>query len=190
MKKEPLISVIIPVYNSEKHLRKCLDSICFQTYKNLEIICINDGSKDRSGKILKEYAQKDSRIVVFEQRNQGQSSARNKGIICANGDYVTFIDSDDRISLSTYQKFIDTIHSAGIEPDVYMFNGVIYSGSSNLPVRFFDIKKWQNHKENTTVHTFDDCMSPFSGNTSVCNKIYKKEFLKANSFLFPENLIY
>ena len=80
MNTEPKISIIIPVYNVEKYLQKCLDSVINQTYKNLEIICINDGSPDNSGKILDEYAKKDGRVIVIHQENAGVSVARNKGL--------------------------------------------------------------------------------------------------------------
>lgn len=93
--KEPLISVIVPVFNVEDYVGKCLDSIINQTYKNLEIIVINDGSNDGSGKICNNYAKKDERIKVIHQKNGGLSNARNTGINIAKGEYLAFIDSDD-----------------------------------------------------------------------------------------------
>ncbi|MGP1586915.1 MAG: glycosyltransferase [Treponemataceae bacterium] len=103
--KSELISVIIPVYNAENYIRECLESIINQTYKNLEIILVDDGSTDNSGKICDEYAQKDSRIKVIHKENVGQQKARMSGIKIATGDYVSFIDSDDYIELNTYQTF-------------------------------------------------------------------------------------
>ena len=97
-----MISVIIPIYNVEKFLRKCLDSIVNQTYKDLQIILVNDGSTDKSGKVCDEYAERDSRIHVVHQKNQGLSKARNVGLSLAKGEYITFIDSDDYIELDTY----------------------------------------------------------------------------------------
>lgn len=102
----PLISLIVPVYNSEKDLRKCLDSIINQTYRNLEIILIDDGSTDGSGAICDEYAAKDSRIVCVHQPNSGVSKARNEGIKRAHGDYIHFPDSDDFLELDTYSYVI------------------------------------------------------------------------------------
>lgn len=99
---EPLISAIVPVYNSEKYLRRCLDSLIAQTYQNLEIILIDDGSKDRSGAICDEYAARDSRIVCVHQPNGGVSKARNKGLSIARGDYYSFPDSDDYLEPDTY----------------------------------------------------------------------------------------
>lgn len=94
-KKQPLISVIVPVYNVEKYVGKCLDSIINQTYQNLQIIVIDDGSNDSSGKICENYAKKDDRIEVIHQKNGGLANARNTGLKYAKGVYVTFIDSDD-----------------------------------------------------------------------------------------------
>lgn len=93
----PLISVIIPCYNVEKCVSYCLESVINQTYKNLEIICVNDGSKDGTLDVLKKYAEKDSRIKIIDQPNKGVSAARNAALDSMNGDYLTFIDSDDFI---------------------------------------------------------------------------------------------
>ena len=92
---ESLISVIMPVYNTGKYLERCLNSIINQTYTNWELIAVNDGSTDNSLEILKSYAQKDNRIIVLEQENQGQSVARNNGIKVAKGEYILMMDSDD-----------------------------------------------------------------------------------------------
>lgn len=105
MNKHPLISVIVPVYNVEKYIRKCLRSIMVQTYENLEIILIDDGSSDRSGKIIDDYATTDSRIKICHQENAGLSAARNKGIELSAGSYITFIDSDDYIA-SDYVEYL------------------------------------------------------------------------------------
>ncbi len=91
------VSIIVPIYNTEKYLKTCLDSIVNQTYKNLEVILVDDGSTDNSGKIIDEYAKKDSRIKAIHQKNAGQSAARNIGLKKATGDFISFIDSDDRV---------------------------------------------------------------------------------------------
>lgn len=102
----PNVSVIIPVYNVEKYLSSCLDSVLNQTYQDFEIICVNDGSTDGSGKILSQYASKDSRIKVLTQTNRGQSVARNKGLDIAKGKYVHFLDSDDFIHPQTFEATV------------------------------------------------------------------------------------
>ena len=107
--KEELISVIIPVYNVEKYIRFCLDSVINQTYKNLEIIIIDDGTKDLSGDIAEEYAAKDSRIKVIHKENGGLSDARNVGLDVATGKYIAFLDSDDVIAYDFYEYLYNLI---------------------------------------------------------------------------------
>lgn len=103
-KMQPKISIIVPVYNTEKFLKQCLNSLMHQTLAEIEIICINDGSTDRSLEILKEYQTKDSRIIVINKENEGQSIARNIGISQAKGKYLGFVDSDDRVDLNYFEK--------------------------------------------------------------------------------------
>ena len=111
MGNEKLISVIIPVYGVEKHIHQCLDSIITQSYKNLEIIVINDGTRDRSAEIAKEYARKDSRIRVYDYENAGVSVARNRGLNLAKGDYISFVDSDDWLNSDFYKKLADALET-------------------------------------------------------------------------------
>ena len=109
----PFISIIVPVYNTAPWLRRCLDSICTQSYRNLEILCVNDGSTDNSAEILAEYAAKDARIKVIEQQNAGVSAARNKATAMALGEWVTYVDSDDWLEPDILEKVV-----ALIEPEV------------------------------------------------------------------------
>lgn len=97
------MSVIIPVYNVEEYLRECLDSVINQSLKEIEIICVNDGSKDGSLAILKEYAEKDDRVILIDKPNGEVSSARNAGIVRATGEFIAFVDSDDLIDRETYE---------------------------------------------------------------------------------------
>lgn len=117
--KQPLLSIIIPIYNTEKYLSKCLDSIVSQTYKSLEIICIDDGSTDKSPMIIDDYASKDNRVVVIHQKNKGESKARNEGLKIAKGDYITLVDSDDWLELDMYEQLV----AAAIENDADMAIG-------------------------------------------------------------------
>lgn len=107
--RTPLISVIIPVYNVEKYLHRCLDSVIAQTYQNLEIICVDDGSIDESGRICDQYAVRDARIKVIHQENQGLSAARNRDLDAAEGEYIAFVDSDDYILEGMYKKMLDKL---------------------------------------------------------------------------------
>lgn len=109
------VSIIIPIYNAEKYLKRCLDSVINQTYKNIEIICINDGSKDNSLNILKEYAKKDRRIIIIDNENKGVSSARNEGIKKSTGEYITFVDSDDWLEVDAVEILYNTILEKNVD---------------------------------------------------------------------------
>lgn len=111
--KEPLISVIVPAYNVEECLDRCLESVVNQTYKNIEIILIDDGSTDNSGKMCDEWAQKDKRIKVIHQKNTGLSAVRNRGVREAKGELISFIDSDDEV----YSDYLDVMYRDLIEND-------------------------------------------------------------------------
>ncbi len=112
---EPLISVIIPIYNVEKYLKKCIDSVISQTYKNLEIILVDDGSPDNCGIICDEYAQKDDRIIVIHKKDGGLSDARNAGIEICKGEYISFIDSDDFVSPYFIEMLYRGVHDYNCE---------------------------------------------------------------------------
>ena len=103
---EPLIPVIVPVYNAEKYIEKCVASIRAQTYRNLEIILVDDGSCDRSGELCEAFALEDSRIVVIRKENGGVASARNAGLDAMHGDYVGFVDADDWIDPEMYEVLL------------------------------------------------------------------------------------
>ena len=194
MADNPLISVIIPVYNAQNYLEECLNSLCLQTYSNLEFICINDGSTDNSAEILEKYTKCDKRFVIINQHNLGTGEARNAGILNAKGKYISFVDADDRISLSLYQKFINLPQ----KPDIYTFNACEYNKDTKnvFPKYFFTLNEWKNHKDENTQHIFDDNINPFHGNMSAVNKIFRTEFLNslakinADGKLFPSNLIF
>ncbi|MDR3046762.1 MAG: glycosyltransferase [Bacteroidales bacterium] len=109
----PIISIIVPVYNVENYVSKCIESIINQTYRNLEIIIINDGSSDKSGEICSSYAIKDNRITLIHQENQGLSMARNNALDIASGEYIGFVDSDDWIALDMYY----TLYNNAVEYD-------------------------------------------------------------------------
>lgn len=125
------ISIIIPVYNTDKYLDKCLDSILNQTYENLEIICINDGSTDNSKNILDFYEKKDGRIIVVHKDNEGVSAARNVGLKIATGDYIGFVDSDDYIEKDMYQVLADTLTTSGADIASCGYN--INNGEETIP---------------------------------------------------------
>lgn len=129
---EEKVSVIVPVYNVEKYLHKCLDSIINQTYRNLEIILVDDGSPDNCGAICDEYAQKDSRIKVIHQKNGGLSAARNTGLDCAVGEYISFVDSDDWVS----EEFIEQLISSAKPNSLVMCDFISWESDADgsIPV--------------------------------------------------------
>lgn len=134
MHAQPLISIIVPVYNAALYLPQCLESIIHQTYENLEIICVNDESTDSSLEILNKYKELDDRIQVIDKKNEGVSFARNAALDIANGQYVLFVDSDDWIDLDTCKNAIEKIQDA----DVLMWSYVREFGSSSLRKVIFD----------------------------------------------------
>lgn len=121
----PKFSVIIPVYNAEKHLNRCISSVTNQTYKDFEIILINDGSKDNSGTICDEYAKKYNRIKVIHQENEGVSVARNVGIKNASAEYIIFVDSDDFIETNMLEKLNNVLDKSEAECIIYNLNNII-----------------------------------------------------------------
>ena len=169
------ITVIVPVYNVENYLGRCIQSIISQTYRNLEIILVDDGSTDNSGNICDEYAKKDGRIRVIHQKNRGLSGARNAGINVATGNYIGFIDSDDWIDSDMFELLLHYAneHNADIvQCDTYINykNGMEKNNYENLNVRVLDTV--QAMKE--TVYT--------NTNMSVCNKLFNSFLLKSERF--------
>ena len=122
--KEPLISIIIPVYKVEKYLKRCVDSVIKQTYKNLEIILIDDGSPDNCPKICDDYSKKDKRIEVIHKKNGGVSAARNKGLKLSNGDYIVFVDSDDWLEYNFVEEMLTNLRKNKVDYIVCGYNRV------------------------------------------------------------------
>ena len=131
VKLEKLISIITPVYNSERWLDKCINSVQSQTYKNFELILVNDGSTDNSGEICNKYADKDDRIKVIHTINQGVSSARNQGLELARGDYICFLDSDDAFKENLCEIISNTFDKNDI--DIIIFGYENTSKEQILP---------------------------------------------------------
>lgn len=123
--KEELISVIVPIYNVEQYLEKCIESIISQTYKNLQIILIDDGSNDKSGKICNKYAEKDKRIVVIHKENAGVSEARNTGLDNAKGEWITFVDADDWIEEEYCQRLYNLVIETNSDVALCGYNRVV-----------------------------------------------------------------
>ena len=179
----PKISVIIPVYNAAEYIKRCIDSILAQNYSNLEIICINDGSTDKSLSVLQNLAQTNSCIKVISQKNMGAAIARNVGIEYASGDYISFIDADDTIEKCLYENFANIVKNSNL--DIFMFNGnIICNDSVSL---FFTSNLFHQDVKEYDVFDYTKIKNFFYGNQSVCNKIYRTEFLRSNNIKFVAN---
>lgn len=152
-KKKIKISVIVPVYNAEKYLRRCLDSVLNQTYKKLEIILVDDGSTDGSARIMEEYAKRDERVVLFRQiQNMGLTCARKTGVGLATGDYISYVDADDEISLIRCEELLPQME-AGIEIIVTDVTQVYSQHSRQKMTNYFPEKTYNAEEINSEILT-------------------------------------
>ncbi len=168
MSEKPKISVIIPIFNTEKWLNKCIQSIINQTYKNLEIICVDDGSTDNSRSIVIEFQKRDNRIILISQQNQGVSAARSNGISKATGEYIAFVDSDDYLEEDMYS----VLYSMAIEYNADISHcGYMKHKSNNVNISINGTEKvfFQNNIE--ALNCLLSCRV-FTG--SLCSKLYKR----------------
>ncbi len=163
------VSIVIPVYNTEKYLPECLDSVLSQTFQDFEIICVNDGSTDNSLGILNHYAQKDKRFKIISQENQGLSGARNTGLDKASGDYIFFLDSDDAIP----QNALETM--------------VKIATDSNVPLVASEAKKKNKKSISYNYQIYHHPLADFIQNrkihSSAWNKLYRADILKMHRFI-------
>ncbi len=185
MISENMVSVIVAVYNAEKYLRECLDSIVGQTYKNLEIICVNDGSSDHSEDILKEYASRDKRITVLSKENEGLggASARNMGLSQASGEYVSILDSDDFFDTSMYEKAVNKADR--LNTDILIFGGFEYDDRSGTKRKINGILNESLIPEKN-VFSYKDCPERIFqiSQGMAWNKLYRRSFLEKTGVKF------
>ena len=184
----PKVSVIIPVYNVEKYLRQCLNSVINQTLEDIEIICVDDKSTDSSLNILKEYAQKDCRIKILEQNlNKGQGIARNRALNEAKGDYIMFLDSDDWYELNACEKAYK--HIEEYNNDVCIFAFYDYWQDRNIKIKSqFMIEPYKKYKNNCILG-FEKIDNNFIRAMFSVMYIYKREFLNLNNIRYSEDRI-
>lgn len=168
----PLVSVIVPVYNVQAYLNKCVDSIIDQTYRALEIILVDDGSLDKSGTICDDYALKDSRIKVIHKKNGGLSDARNVGIDIAKGDFIAFVDSDDWLDINMYEVMINHALQQNADIVICGHNVVELDGSIKVKNKI-NKSVLYNYVEAVELILNDKIINSFAW-----DKIYKKELFK------------
>lgn len=176
---EKLVSVIVPAYNIEKYISRCLDSIIVQTYKNLEIIVVDDGSKDKTVEILDNYEKKDSRVKIIHKENGGVSSARNKGLDIAKGDYIGFVDGDDSIEPNMYEILVKLLEEENAD--------IAHCGYQMIfPNRVDYYYNTGRRKTQTTQEGIKDLLSGKMIEPALYNKLYRRELF--NSIRLDEKI--
>ncbi len=194
MQNKPLISIIIPVYNIENYISKCLDSVLAQTYENIEVICVNDQSPDGSRAILGDYAQKDSRIKIIDKQNEGVSLARNAALEVASGEYIMFVDGDDWIDVDACQVSLET--AMNTNTDAVLFGYVREFENASLEKHIFS--------EAEIIFDKDDCKNilcrrmagplgeelgtPENADalSTIWGKLYRADLIKNNNIIFKD----
>lgn len=191
---EPKVSIIVPIYNVENYLRRCLDSLLSQSLREIEIIAVNDGSTDNSLEILEEYAQKDKRIFLIDKENGGVSSARNEGLLATKGQYIGFVDPDDWVDQEMYEQMYDTAtqEMADIVMCTYMREFGTHSKKKkfNMPGKVC----YQNDKVQYEVMRRlvgpmkEEIANPelLDAWGTVWSKLYKAEIIKSNNIRFVD----
>ena len=143
----PLFSVIVPVYNAEKYLSRCIDSILNQTYQNFELLLVDDGSKDKSGSICDKYGKTDSRVIVIHQSNSGPGTARNNGLHNAKGRYIIFVDSDDYLDSTYFEVVAENINEYDLLS--FIIRKSKFSPNPKRSVRFSSVHSKRNVQKRT-----------------------------------------
>lgn len=182
---QPLVSVIVPVYNVEKYLPQCLDNLLRQNFLPFEIICVNDGSTDSCSEILRRYAAKDRRIHLICQNNRGLSAARNAGLKKAKGQYVLFVDSDDFLHPETLSSlYRQIIHC---NADICIFGYFPYDDdgvkTANLPAAHY-------RKNENSTFTYQQIIGQIFSRVAVWCKLYRLDFIRKHKIEFPEGLVF
>ena len=181
------LSIIVPVYNTERYLPECLDSLLAQQWKDLEIICVNDGSPDNSAAVLSEYERKDPRIQVISQENKGLSGARNSGLRAASGDYVCFVDSDDLLLPDACERL--AMECLGKEPDLVIFGAKTIPGNALLEDRWLSTtlapQNWMCRDEDLSRILSRPSAWPF-----VWRNCVRRSLLMEKGLMFDEQVRY
>ena len=183
---KPIVSIIIPVYNAETTIRRCVQSILNNGYPNMELILINDGSKDRSGEVCEQLAKEDARVKFVDKPNGGVSSARNKGLSLASGKYVMFLDADDMVSADMYEKMVSRAEERNA--DCVICNQVNIYASERREARHVFGEQTVEGREAIFTKILEPLITPGHPDArllqSPCNKLYRNERIREQGLLF------
>ena len=180
-----MISIIVPIYNVEKYLHRCIDSILGQTYQDFEVILVDDGSPDGCGAICDAYAAKDARISVIHQKNAGVSAARNAGLACARGELVGFVDPDDFIEPNMYREMLDAINATDSALAICGYNYVGEDGATDHQ-RLYLLAENECLTQKQLMSHFSDM--PPTVRLGVVNKLFRHDLLQEHELEFVEGL--
>jgi len=175
-----LLSVIIPIYNAENYIEDCIESVLMQTYQKMEIVLVDDGSKDKSGLICDRYGESDERVIVIHQENKGPMYARRAGLLVAKGEYIGFVDSDDTIEANMYERLIDVLEEESAD--------VIHSGYVSKTQNSIDFSREVIDKENA-IDLLERVLLHGDITPSIWSKVYKREYInRAFEEVFDETI--
>ena len=180
-----LFSIIIPVYNVDKYIQACLDSVLGQTFSDWEVICVNDGSTDGSSAILEENAAKDNRIKVINQSNSGTATARNTGLRAAQGDYIFFLDSDDWLEPDSLEILAHKLHGE----DILCFSGKRYFESTG-EYHAADVLPEKTYERGMDYYNENALLRRDFAFVCVVLRVYNREFLMKNGLFFDDDITY
>ncbi|KHE69238.1 glycosyltransferase [Halobacillus sp. BBL2006] len=176
---KPKVSVIVPVFNAQDHIRDCIKSLLDQTLYDCEFLFINDGSRDHSRQIIEEYKNKERRIKLINQENKGVSSARNNGLSSASGDYIGFVDADDFVDKEMFSTLYQSAKTSNVDLILSNLKGENQQETQDYPFPF--------NRDIDSGYLFSYLLENENCNT-VCNKLYKSRVIKENEIRFPEHL--
>ncbi len=189
----PKVSVVVPVFNSERYLPECLDSVLSQSLRDIEVVCVDDGSTDASPAIATEYARGDDRITVLSQENRGPGAARNVGVASAHGDYLCFLDSDDRLQLSALEELWSRASSDDL--DILYFDATPFCEDGDLAEQFARFESYyRRSREYPGVFTGRQMMAAMCEHRdyrpAACFQFLNSGYYRSSGLSFPEDIIH
>lgn len=177
-----IVSVVVPIFNLERYIGFCIESLLRQSLKSIEILCINDGSTDRSSEIVKEYSNLDSRVILIDQENKGAAAARNKGILAARGEYIMFVDGDDWVEANAVEEVVAFTKKTNAE--------IVCFGASKCTEGQEEERESEYIKYSENIAGDIRKIRLFELNVVPWGKLYKRSFLIENDLMFPEGLFF